>query len=270
MSNQHHQLTSTEKAERSSSLDWEDQGFFDRHALPLPASSAPPSGARNDWENPALVQRNKQTAHAYIPMPIVTDLGEARLPARLSLDGRWKFRLSGSPTTGPADFFRAGFDDSDWGEITVPGHWELQGHGHPIYTNIQYPFPPTPPTVPPENPTGHYRLDFEVDALLHGREYFLEFGGVDSAFHLWINGHAVGFSTVSRNVAEFRITPHLQPGKNVLAVRVYRWSFATYLEDQDMWWLSGIFRGVTLVARHRRSWPGPRGARRRASLLGRH
>ena len=132
----------------------------------------------------------------------------------------------------------------------MPCHWQLRGYGHPQYTNLVYPFPVDPPRVPSENPTGCHRLEIELDpSWAQAAAVTVRFEGVDSAFHLWWNGEAVGYSQGSRLPSEFDVTKLIRPGRNVLAVAVYQWSDGSYLEDQDMWWLSGIFRDVALIAR---------------------
>ncbi len=173
-----------------------------------------------------------------------TSPGAGRLPPRahatsdapaLSLDGTWQFRLLGEP---------------DWSSIEVPGHWQLQGHGTPAYTNVNFPFPVDPPHVPGRQSrpasTGARstcpRTGRTVTAVLR-------FLGVDSAFSVVVNGTELGWSTGSRLTTEFAVGAVLRPGANELAVRVHQWSPASYLEDQDQWWLSGIFRGVDLIAR---------------------
>ncbi|MDF2706931.1 MAG: beta-galactosidase [Nonomuraea muscovyensis] len=162
----------------------------------------------------------------------------------LDLNGTWRFRLS--PTADvPADFAEPGYDDSGWDELPVPSHWPLHGHGAPAYTNVCYPFPVDPPHVPSDNPTGDHRRAFDLPAGWTGGR--LRFEGVDSCARVWLNGHELGFSTGSRLPVEFDAGPYLRPGHNVLAVRVHQWSAASYLEDQDMWWLPGIFRDVTLT-----------------------
>ncbi|MEV0586436.1 glycoside hydrolase family 2 TIM barrel-domain containing protein [Nonomuraea sp. NPDC050310] len=161
---------------------------------------------------------------------------------RLDLGGPWRFRLSptaeGEPLT--ADF-------SGWDELPVPSMWQLHGYGKPAYTNVNYPFPIEPPHVPDANPTGDYRREFDLPAGWAGRAAVLRFEGVDSCFTAWLNGVELGFSTGSRLPVEFEVAP--REGRNMLAVRVHQWSPGSYLEDQDMWWLSGIFREVTLLAR---------------------
>lgn len=165
---------------------------------------------------------------------------------RLSLDGDWTFRLSPVADV-PADFVDPEFDDSGWDTIAVPAHWPLRGYGNPWYTNVVYPFPIDPPHPPTENPTGDYRVAFELPDDWADRAVVLRFDGVESCAKVWLNGAELGFFTGSRLPAEFDVTP--VPGRNVLAVRVHQWSAASYLEDQDQWWLPGIFRSVTLEAR---------------------
>ncbi|MEU8245533.1 glycoside hydrolase family 2 TIM barrel-domain containing protein [Nonomuraea sp. NPDC048916] len=162
----------------------------------------------------------------------------------LDLNGVWRFRLSPVAHV-PEDFADPGYDDSGWDELPVPSHWPLHGHGAPAYTNVSYPFPLDPPHVPTENPTGDYRRAFDLPAGWSGGR--LRFEGVDSYARVWLNGHELGYSTGSRLPVEFDAGPSLRPGRNVLAVRVHQWSAASYLEDQDMWWLPGIFRDVTLT-----------------------
>ncbi|KAH9617726.1 hypothetical protein KSS87_001056 [Heliosperma pusillum] len=175
------------------------------------------------------------------------------LPFVKSLSGYWKFNLASSPSSVPSNFYRSDFRDDAWGTVPVPLNWEMHGYGRPIYTNTEYPFPVNPPYVPEENPTGCYRTYFEISDEWKGRRILLHFEAVDSAFHVWINGFAVGYSQDSRLPAEFEITEYCHPcgsGKtNVLAVQVFRWSDGSYLEDQDHWWLSGIHRDVLLFTK---------------------
>ncbi|MEM7535916.1 MAG: glycoside hydrolase family 2 TIM barrel-domain containing protein [Chloroflexota bacterium] len=220
-----------------------------------------------DWQDPQIVERNKEYPNvglrpfrtlndAYInepasPRDYTTNMGNSPVaPFVRSLDGEWRFHCAPNPASAPADFETPTFDDSTWDTIPVPSNWQLQGYDVPRYTNVQYPFPIDEHlTVPVEdNPTGSYRRTFEVPAdwVAQGRQIFLNFDGVDSAFHLWINGQAVGYSQDSRVPAEFDITDYVQAGENVVALRVYRWSDGSYAEDQDMWHLSGIYRTVTL------------------------
>lgn len=172
-------------------------------------------------------------------------------PSR-SLNGPWRFRLS--PTASVAEDFAAdGFADDGWDSIPVPSHWVLEGdgaYGRPIYTNIQFPFPIDPPHVPDENPTGDYRRHFDVPADWSDAErVVLRFDGVESLFRVWVNGVEIGSASGSRLAHEFDVTSAVRTGDNVIAVRVHQWSAASYVEDQDQWWLPGIFRDVTLIAR---------------------
>ncbi|SEG53319.1 beta-galactosidase [Actinacidiphila yanglinensis] len=176
----------------------------------------------------------------------------------LDLDGRWSFRLAAGPydlTTGFEDPSFAPSDAGGWTRIAVPSSWQMDGvpgpgrFGAPAYTNVTFPIPVDPPRVPDENPTGEYRRTFEVEEGFGGGAAVLRFEGVDSCFAVWLNGRPLGDGKGSRLPTEFDVTDVLRPGRNVLAVRVHQWSAGTYLEDQDMWWLSGIFRSVRLLAR---------------------
>lgn len=205
----------------------------------------------NDWENPLLQGRNREPAHANTISTL--DLGAARRnrrkesPFYFSLNGAWQFHLAPNPDAAPP-FQDEAYDCQDWDLIQVPGNWQLQGFDIPYYTDNQLPFPPDDaPRVPADdNPSGCYRRTFIVPENWQGRRIFLTFEGVDSAFHVWLNGSELGFSKDSRLPAEFEMTEMLRPGENTLAVRVYRWSDGGYLENQDMWRLSGIFRDVYL------------------------
>ncbi|MGA5038699.1 glycoside hydrolase family 2 TIM barrel-domain containing protein [Streptomyces capoamus] len=168
----------------------------------------------------------------------------------LSLNGSWRFRLSDTADAEDDSFAARGYDAGDWAQVTVPGHWVLQGHGSPAYTNHLYPFPVDPPRVPTENPTGdHLRLfglpaDWPADGAA-----VLRFDGVESCARVWLNGTELGEFKGSRLPHEFAVGHLLEAGDNVLAVRVHQWSSGSYLEDQDQWWLPGIFRDVTLLHR---------------------
>ncbi|KAJ5165000.1 Glycoside hydrolase family 2 N-terminal [Penicillium coprophilum] len=192
---------------------------------------------RPDFMNPEVFRRNTLPARSY------------HIPSTsLLLNGAWEFNMSRSPPEAPEPSEKA--SDEDWSSINVPGHWQLQGWGKPNYTNTQFPIPVCPPFVPTENPTGTYRRKFQVPAewKSDNTEIRLRFDGVDSAYHVWVNKSLVGYAQGSRNASEFDVTPFLQEGDNEVFVRVYQWSDATYIEDQDQWWLSGIFRDVTLIA----------------------
>jgi beta-galactosidase len=206
------------------------------------------------WQDPYVFAINKEpgrcTSVSY-PGPAASLSGEPS-PYTQSLDGNWRFHWARRPADRPHDFFRDDYDVRDWATIPVPSNWQMHGYGVPIYHPRGLPrsvrkarFPNIDPDY---NPVGSYRRDFVLPSTWQGREVFVRFGGVRSAFYLWINGRAVGYSQGSRLPAEFRITPHVQDGINVIAAEVYRWSDGTYLEDQDMWFLSGIFRSVELLA----------------------
>lgn len=212
-------------------------------------------------ENPRCLGINKEAPHATL-MPYAT-LQEALAANRRastwarSLNGPWKFHFVPRPEQRPVDFYKTEYDVSSWKEIPVPSNWQVLGYGTPYYRNNGYTFKKDWPRVmsePPKdytayeerNPVGSYRREFEVPADWKGRRIFLTFDGVDSAFFLWINGEKAGFSVNSRNAAEFDVTRLVKPGRNLVAAEVYRYSAGSYLEDQDMWRLSGIFRNVTL------------------------
>ena len=169
--------------------------------------------------------------------------------AAVDLDGTWRFRLAAGLHDVVADFAEPGFDDAGWDELPVPSLWQLHGYGSPAYTNIDYPFPVDPPHVPDANPTGEYRREFALPEDFPAERAVLRFEGVDSCFAVWLNGIRLGDATGSRLPTEFDAAHALRPGTNVLGVRVHQWSGGSYLEDQDMWWLSGIFRSVRLLAR---------------------
>lgn len=226
-------------------------------AVPVLAQAPLPA----EIEDPECLGINKQPFHATL-MPYASQK-EALAAKRdassfsRSLNGLWKFNWVTEPSLRPVDFYQTNFDASGWKDIPVPSCWQIEGYGTPYYRNNGYTFQKDWPhvlTEPPKNftayverdPVGSYRREFEVPKDWDGRRIFLTFDGVDSAFFLWINGEKVGFSVNSRNAAEFDITKYLKPGKNLLAVEVYTYSAGSYIEDQDMWRLSGIFRNVTL------------------------
>ena len=155
-----------------------------------------------------------------------------------------------NPQSIPQTFFQGEYGELAWDKIEVPSNWTMQGYDKPIYTNVRMPFVPNPPFVPTEdNPTGLYHHDFTIPEDWQDRQIIIHFAGVESAFYLWINGQKVGYSQGSRLPAEFDITPYLQLGRNSLAAMVIRWSDGSYLEDQDHWWMTGIYRDVYLYAR---------------------
>jgi beta-galactosidase len=204
--------------------------------------------ARRDWENPAVTQLNQLAAHP--PFSSWRSAERARddePSARLHLlNGKWKFSYFTQPEAVPEGWLAQDLSDAD--EINVPSNWQMLGYDAPIYTNVTYPVPMNPPFVPQENPTGCYSLTFNVNAdwLADGQTRVI-FDGVNSAFHLWCNGHWIGYAQDSRLPSEFDLSAVLQPGENRLAVMVLRWSDGSWLEDQDMWRMSGIFRDVTLL-----------------------
>ena len=210
----------------------------------------------HDWENPSVLSINKLPYHATLQLP--SKWKECK--EIVSLDGQWQFHWSRNPEERPADFYREDYDVSNWNKITVPGNWQTQGYGTPIYTNIEYPFVRNRPSVttePPSdwtayenrNPVGSYVTFIDVSEEMLKQNLILHFGGVHSAFYVWINGQKVGYSQNSMTPAEFDVTKYIRAGKNRLAVEVYRWSDGSYLEDQDMWRLSGIYRPVQLWVR---------------------
>ena len=209
---------------------------------------------QNDWENSEIFSINKEEAHSTaIPFANFEQAKKAvweDSPYYKLLNGSWKFNWVPKPADRPLDFYKPDYDVSQWDEIPVPGNWQMHGYGIPIYTNTDYPFVVVnPPFIPHDNnPVGSYRRNISIPENWDGREVFIHFSGVKSAFYIWINGKKVGYSQGSMTPAEFNITPYLKKGNNVLAVEVYRWSDGSYLEDQDMWRMSGIFRDVYLFS----------------------
>jgi len=226
----------------------------------VPASSQ----ARADWadfQNPRVTGRNHLAPHATmvicpdrrtaLSIGPVCNQERVKSPWYRSLNGRWKYHYASNHLASVPDFWRPDFDDRDWVELPVPSNVEMHGHGIPIYVNIRYPWPEpwNPPEVPrddPNNTVNQYRREFTVPRSWEGRRVLLTFDGVNSGFQVWVNGHWVGLGKDSRTPVEFDITPYVKPGRNLLAVENYRWCDASYLEDQDFWRLSGIFRDVYL------------------------
>lgn len=222
----------------------------------------------NDWENETIFAVNKEPGHAtFVSYP---DLKSAlaspsalkpwekpESPWYMSLNGDWRFNWVKDPAERPKGFYKPSYDVSSWAEIPVPSSWEMQGYGTPIYTNITYPHFNNPPFIQSKkgqtcetepNPVGSYRRQFTLPKDWKGKEIFLHFDGSYSAMYVWVNGKKVGYSQGANNDAEFDITSYVKPGENTLAVEVYRWSDGSYLEDQDMFRLSGIHRDVYLFA----------------------
>ena len=206
----------------------------------------------NHWENLNILQRNREPAHAAnIPFSDETSAlsGERGNSIYFQLlNDKWNFRYCPFPADAPEHFANPDFDDSDWEQIIVPSNWQMLGYGKPNYTNSRYPFPIDPPNVPDDNPVGCYRHRFTAPRNWKNRRVFIVFEGVNSAFDIWVNGNPIGYSQGSHLRAEFEITSYLQPGSNLLAAKVYQWCDGSYLEDQDFWRLSGIFRDVYLYA----------------------
>lgn len=207
-----------------------------------------------DWENPEIIGINKLPYHSTLELPSIAN------PEVVSLNGEWLFKWSKDPDSRPVGFESMDYETVDWDKIIVPGNWQTQNFGRPIYSNIPYPFQRDQPRVtsePPKdwfayenrNPVGSYVTYFDVTPEMENKNIILHFGGVESAMYVWLNGQKVGYSQNSMSPAEFDITSLVTPGKNKLAVEVYRWSDGSYLEDQDMWRLSGIFRPVEIWVR---------------------
>lgn len=222
----------------------------------LSIGSLLPAGVRADavpeWQNPQALHEGVEPPFA--TMTVFPDAATARTldvaksPYVQSLNGQWKYHWSATPAERVPGFWKKEFDDAAWKTIRVPSNPEVEGYGIPIYTNITYPWKEAnPPLIPDRfNHVSSYRRTFAVPAGWEGREVFLTFDGVNSFFYLWLNGEKLGFSKDSRTPATFRLTSRLKPGENQLAVEVFRWNDGSYLEDQDFWRLSGIFRNVTL------------------------
>lgn len=204
--------------------------------------------AREDWQNQTITHLNRLPAHA--PFSSWRDLRAARenqtSSHRRQLDGQWQFTYARSPFEVDASWLESDLAESR--PTPVPSNWQMEGYDAPIYTNVRYPIDTTPPRVPEENPTGCYSLTFIVEESWRDEgETQIIFDGVNSAFHLWCNGKWIGYSQDSRLPAAFDLSAALQPGENRLCVMVMRWSAGTWLEDQDMWRMSGIFRSVWLL-----------------------
>ena len=209
---------------------------------------------QHDWENQYVLQKNRMPARAAF-IPYLSQNGDMQM----SLNGEWKFNWTKTPDEQPQGFFNTSFDDSGWKTFPVPGDWEMNGYGTPIYSSSGYTFKIDPPFVMKEpkknytayverNPTGCYRRTFSVPAEWKGKEVFVRFGAVSSAFYLYVNGQEVGYSQGSMEPAEFCLTPYLKSGENLIALKVMKYSDGSYLEDQDMWRIAGIHRGIELYA----------------------
>lgn len=221
--------------------DWEDENIFainkeDGHATSIPFASVEELKADPTWEKPWETPNSSRF---------------------MSLNGSWKFNWVKQPSERPTDFYKTDYDVSSWNTIPVPSNWEMQGYGTPIYTNITYPHANMPPYIVSQagytnatepNPVGSYRRAFALPENWDGSQVFLHFDGAYSAMYVWINGQKVGYSQGANNDAEFDITTYVQQGENIIACEVYRWSDGSYLEDQDMFRLSGIHRDVYIYS----------------------
>ena len=212
------------------------------------------SAQQNDWENQYVLSINREPARASF-IPYAEKPGDMQM----SLDGMWKFNWTKTPDEQPADFYKKDFNDASWTTFPVPGDWEVNGYGTPIYSSSGYTFKIDPPFVMKEpkrkytafierNPTGCYRRTFTVPAGWNGKEVYIHFGSVASAFYVYVNGRQIGYSEGSMEPAEFRLTPYLEEGVNTIALKVFKYSDGSYLEDQDMWRLAGIHRSIYLYA----------------------
>ena len=206
-----------------------------------------------DWQNMDIIHKGRISSHStFLPFGNSKDaLSNQRGKSEFFkfLSGEWKFCYSEAEALSPQGFENPDYDVSEWNNITVPSCWQFFGYGIKNYLNTRYAFPVNPPLVPYENPTGCYRTEFTIPEKWDGKNVNIVFEGVCSSFHLWLNGHEVGYSQGSHLPSEFDLTPYVRKGKNTLSVKVYQWSYSTYLEAQDMWRFNGIFRDVYLVAR---------------------
>ena len=224
------------------------------------------------WEDETIFAENKeQTVATFLPYPSEADMLadkafydtpwlRTRSSSTLLLNGTWRFHFVSEPSQRPLDFFKEGYDVSSWDTIPVPSNWEMQGYDRPIYCNVEYPHSNTPPFIKARpgfndggrnygiNPVGSYVRTFNLPENWDGQRTFIHFGGIYSAAFVWLNGQYVGYTQGSNNVAEFDLTKYLHKGENSLAVQVFRWSDGSYLECQDMFRMSGIFRDVYLYS----------------------
>ncbi|WP_431222666.1 beta-galactosidase subunit alpha [Serratia sp. L9] len=205
----------------------------------------------NNWENFQHLHENRMAPRAYFfsydSIQRAQTFQRALSSHFISLSGQWNFHYYPNPLLVPEDFYSQPM--SHWGQITVPGMWQMAGHGALQYTDEGFPFPIDVPYVPTDNPTGAYQRRFTLDKSWSKKQAIIKFDGVETYFEVYVNGHYVGFSKGSRLSAEFDISGYVQSGENLLSVRVMQWADATYIEDQDMWWTAGIFRDVYLIAK---------------------
>ena len=207
-----------------------------------------------DWENPEIIDIDTEPPHAtlmpYADKKQAIEDDRTQSPFFLSLDGKWNFHWVKFPHQRPKDFYHLNYDDSKWDIIDVPSCWQRRGYGTPMYLNVGFGFKKNPPYIQGENgnDVGSYRRTFQLPENWEGRQTFIHFEGVSAAMYLWINGQKVGYSQGSRTPSEFNVTKYLHAGKNDIAVEVFRWCDGSYLEDQDGWRMSGIFRSVFLFS----------------------
>ena len=220
--------------------------------LPVPARPLGSLPLGSSWADPEILGLHRLPARSFlVPFPDAATAARGQREASpwfQRLDGRWRFALYDAPDAVPAQALAADANLADWSPIEVPGNWTLQGFDRPLYTNVQMPFPEPPPTVPRENPTGLYRRRFRVPESWQRRRVVLHFGGAESVLYVYVNGHPVGMSKDSRLAAEFDVTKFVEPGENIVAAMVIRWSDGTFLEDQDHWFMAGIYRDVYLYS----------------------
>ena len=228
----------------------------------LAAATALTAGAQsNEWQDAGVNAVNRMPMHGSLfayESPEATQAGDKTLSERfVTLNGNWKFNWVRNADQRPTDFFRVGYNDKGWNDMPVPGLWELNGYGDPVYLNVGYAwrgwFKNDPPHVPVEqNHVGSYRRTVDIPAAWAGRQIVAHFGSVTSNIYLWVNGRYVGYSEDSKLEAEFDLTPYVKPGRNLIAFQVFRWCDGTYLEDQDFFRLSGVGRDCYLYARDKR------------------
>lgn len=213
------------------------------------------------WEDEFKNEVNREPMHTHFFAYENMDLAKTDNPEKSenfqSLNGDWKFKWVPKPDDRPKGFWETDYDDSQWDDLKVPATWEVNGYGFPIYVNTRYDFDylmePDPPHVPHDyNPVGSYRKEVTVNKDWDGKDIYIHFDGVRSAYYLWVNGHWVGYSEDSKLPSEFNISEYLNPGEeNTIAFQVYRWSDGTYIEDQDMWRFAGVNRDAYLYARNK-------------------
>lgn len=208
---------------------------------------------QQDWENERIfavnTEKPRATFYHYPNEEFAKSENYTQSPYFKLLNGKWKFNWSPNPAQRPTDFYKTDYNLEHWNEISVPSNWELEGYGVPIYTNVRYPHKATPPYVgEDDNPVGSYRKEFDLPEIWENRRVYLHFKGGTSGMYVWLNGEKVGYAQGTKNSVEFDLTPYIHKGVNQLAVEVYRWTDGSFLEDQDMWRLSGIERDVYLYS----------------------